>query len=220
MTRIALALLLFAAVLLALAQIVLPRIAAGQISSRVGRYGTVESVKVSAWPAIELLWGRADSVSLTARNLTLTPAQSVDLLAQARDTARLDFTATDVREGPLRLSEAHLRKRGAELTGEGLITAADVTAALPPGVRVELLGSREGRVEVRVGGGLFGLGASVTAVAGAGAGQLVVRPLIRPLQGLSLTLFSDPRVQVDGVSAVVASRTPTSYRLGMSATLR
>ena len=45
------------ALVLVLAQLLLPGIAASRISSRVGKYGTVESVSVSAWPAIELLWG-------------------------------------------------------------------------------------------------------------------------------------------------------------------
>ena len=52
--------------LLVLAQLLLPRIAASRISSRVGRYGTVQSVSVSAWPAVELLWGHADSVRVKA----------------------------------------------------------------------------------------------------------------------------------------------------------
>ena len=47
-----------ACLVLALAQVLLPRIAASRISSRVGRYGTVQSVSVKAWPAVELLWGR------------------------------------------------------------------------------------------------------------------------------------------------------------------
>ena len=44
---------------LALAQLILPRVAASRISSRIGRYGKVQSVSVSAWPAVELLWAVA-----------------------------------------------------------------------------------------------------------------------------------------------------------------
>ena len=43
---------------LVLAQLFLPRIAASRIASRVGRYGTVQSVSVKAWPAVKLLWGK------------------------------------------------------------------------------------------------------------------------------------------------------------------
>ena len=51
---------------LVLAQLFLPRIAASRISSRVGSYGKVSSVSVSALPAMELLWGDADSVARDA----------------------------------------------------------------------------------------------------------------------------------------------------------
>ena len=65
---------------LALAQVFLPRIAASRISSRLRRYGTVQSVSVKAWPAVELLWGSADSVRVRARSLTVSPAQTAKLL--------------------------------------------------------------------------------------------------------------------------------------------
>ena len=51
---------------LVLAQLILPRIAADRISSRIGRYGQVEHVSVSAWPALKLLWGDAGSVDVSA----------------------------------------------------------------------------------------------------------------------------------------------------------
>ena len=69
--------------LLALAQLVLPRIAASRISSRVGRYGHVEHVSVSAFPAIELLWGDADSVTVRTGPLSVSPAQAASLLGKA-----------------------------------------------------------------------------------------------------------------------------------------
>ncbi len=73
-----------ALLVLALAQLLLPRIAAERISSRVGRYGSVESVSVSAWPAVKLLWGSVDSVRVRARHLSLSPAQAAKLLWEAR----------------------------------------------------------------------------------------------------------------------------------------
>ena len=51
-------------VVLGVAQLVLPGIAAQRIRSQLGRYGQVQSVSVSAFPAIELLWHHADSVSV------------------------------------------------------------------------------------------------------------------------------------------------------------
>ena len=47
---------------LLIAQLVLPGIAANRLRDQLSKSGTVLSVKVSAFPAIELLWGQAGSV--------------------------------------------------------------------------------------------------------------------------------------------------------------
>ncbi len=202
--------------LLVAAQLALPRIAASVISSRVGRYGSVQSVKVSAWPAIKLLWEHADSVEVRARSLRLSPAQSASLLWEARNTGRVEFSAARVQLGPLALSGAHVSKRGGALRGEAHISTPAVSAALPPGISVALVSSGGGRVTVRAGGGLFGVGASVEAVASAQDGKLVARPVAFPLSAIQLTLFSDAHVHVRGVGA----RAETGgYVLSMSASL-
>lgn len=209
-----------AVLLLGLAQLFLPRIAASRISSRVGRYGRVQSVSVKAWPALKLLWGDADSVTIRAGSLKLSPAQTAKLLWEARGMKRIRMTAVGVQEGPLRLSEVSLRKQGRALAAEARISGSDVRDALPPGSHVELLSSEGGEVHVKAGGGLFGLSASVNAVAGASNGKLIVRPLGSLLSGLQLTLFSDPHVYVQGVGASVETVKPLSYRLTMRASLR
>jgi len=205
---------------LALTQLLLPRIAVSRITSRVGRYGGVQSVSVSAWPALELLWGHADSVRVRANSLTLSPAQMSSLLWEARGASSMDVSAESVKLGALRLSDASLHKRGSALTARALASEADVKAALPSGFGVRLLRSEGGEVEVQATGGLFGLDASVNAVARASDGKLVAHPLGFLLEGLQLTLFSDAHVYVEGVGASVQSEQPLSYRLTMSARLR
>jgi hypothetical protein len=219
-TRLLLYALAGAVLLLALAQLLLPRIAASTISSRVGRYGAVADVSVSAWPAVELLWGSADSVRVHARRLSLSPAQAAKLLWEGRGAARMDLTADALQVGPLRLSNARLRKRGGALSAEARASESDVRAALPAGWALTLLGSQGGEVEVRASGGLFGVGASVDAVALASEGRLVAHPLGPLLEGLQLTLFSDRHVHVLGVGARAESGPPPGYRLSMTATLR
>jgi LmeA-like phospholipid-binding len=204
---------------LALAQVFLPRIAESRISSRVGRYGTVQSVRVSAWPAVRLLWGSADSVKVRAGNLTLSPAQTAKLLWEARGASSMEVTAASVREGPLSLSDVTLRKRGRALTAHARMSDAAVRAALPRGLAVRLLSSEGGRVEVRTSGGLFGARASVDVVAGASGGRLIVRPLGSLLSGLRLTLFSEPHIYVEGVGASVDARRP-GYLLRIGVSLR
>jgi len=203
--------------LLALAQVVLPRIAASQISSKVGRYGHVEHVSVSAWPAVELLWRHADSVRVKATDLSLSPAQVASLLWEGRSTSRLDIEAASVHVGSLALSDATLRKRGAQLEAHATTTQAAAEAALGAGVSVRLLSSSGGRVRVRVGGSLFGVGASVPAVAEAVEGKLIAHPEGFLIEGFKLTVFSDPHVHVEGVEARAAG--PSGYRLGMRALL-
>lgn len=206
---------------LGLAQLLLPRIAASRISSRVGRYGSVQSVHVSAWPALKLLWGDADSVKVRASALSASPAQSSKLLWEARGVNQLELTASSARVGPLRLSEVALHKQGPALRAEGLVSEADAKAALPDGFAVQLLGSEHGEVEVRAGGALFGIGASVDAAASASDGKLVVRPRGLLIEALTLTLFANPHVYVLGVSASRANGPggEPGYRLGMTARL-
>jgi LmeA-like phospholipid-binding len=205
---------------LVLAQLLLPRIAASVVSSRVGRYGKVESVSVSAWPAVKLLWGSADSVRVRAKSLALSPEEAAKLLWEAHDTASVDASAESVRVGSLRLTDATLSKRGAALTAHGSASEADVQAALPSGLRVQLLRSEGGEVEVLASGGLFGIGASVKAVGQASDGKLVAHPLGFLVSGFRLTVFSGQHVYVEGVGASVATQQPLSYRLSMTARLR
>jgi len=208
------------ALALALAQVLLPRIAASRISSRVGRYGSVESVDVSAWPALKLLWGSADSVTVRAGHLKLSPEETAQLLWEARGASTMEVTASSVQEGPIRLSDASLHKQGEALTAKARMTAADVRAALPEGLDVTLISSEHGEVRVRASGALFGVKTSVDAVAGASEGRLIAHPLGLPLSGLRLTLFSDPHVLVQGVGAGIDDRRPPGYELTMSASLR
>jgi hypothetical protein len=205
---------------LALAQVLLPRVAVSRITARVARYGTVQSVSVSAWPAVELLWGSVGSVRVRAKSLALSPSQAASLLWEARGTTSMDVSAESVRLGSLRLSDASLRKRGSALTAQALTSEADVKAALPAGFGVRLLRSGGGQVEVQATGGLFGVDASVDAVAGAREGKLVAHPLGFLLEALQLTLFSDPHIYVEGVGASVQGEQPLSYWLTMSARLR
>jgi hypothetical protein len=209
-------------VALGLAQIFLPKIAASKISSRVGKYGSIEHVHVSAWPAIKLLWGDADTVEVRASHLRVTPSQTAKLLAEAHGISDLDLSSLAASEGSLPLSDVSLHKHGHKLSAHAFVTQADVKAALPEGFDVELLGSSEGQVEVRASGGLFGIGASVNAVAQASGGKLVVHPRGLLLEALKLTLFADPRVYIESVEAHTASGDggASGYRLGIGASLR
>jgi hypothetical protein len=132
----------------------------------------------------------------------------------------MDVSVESVRLGALHVSDASLHKRGAALSAQAVASEADAKAALPMGFGVRLLRSEGGEVEVQATGALFGVGASVNAVAVASDGRLVAHPLGFLIEGLQLTLFSEPHVYVEGVGASVQSAQPLSYRLTMSASLR
>ena len=218
-TRIAAAVAGGLGLLLVLAQVVLPRLAASRISSRVGRYGHVDSVSVSAWPAVKLLWGSADSVTVTADHLALSTSQATSLLEEGGHSGDIHLRVATLQLGRIRLHDATLTKSSESLSAAASITDADVALALPAGVGVSLTGSEEGQVRVKVGGSLFGLGAAVEALAEPVEGTIVARPQ-GLLQAFSLTVFSNPHVYVEGIGASVESESPLTYRLTLTASLR
>jgi hypothetical protein len=221
--RIAIASLAAIAVLLVLGELLLPEIAENRVRDAVGRYGTVKSVTVHAAPALKLLWGDVDEVRVQAGTLKLTPSQTAALLAEARGVTKVAASAEVLQEGPLRLTQVHFVKHGSALYGDGLLSEGDIRRALPAGFDVTLLGSEGGAVRVTASGGLFGLGASVEAVARAEEGKLVVAPSASLFAAFKLVLFADPRVYVEGVQArrvEGASGEGASYRVAMWARLR
>ena len=205
---------------LVLAQILLPKIAASTISSKLRRYGRVQSVSVSAWPAITLLWKSADSVKVRMQTFVVSTHEAANLVSEARDSDELQFSATTAKVGPLGLERVTLSKHGDKLGAEGVASAADVSAALPRGVSLALVRSEGGELEVRASGGLFGVSASIDAIAGPQEGRLVARPVGVLLSGFQLTLFADPRVHVEGVGASPLAAEQGGYALQMRARLR
>ncbi len=202
------------------AQVFLPGIVASRIRSRVGRYGKVESVSVKAWPAVKLLWGDADSVTVRAGSLRGSQEQAAALLWEARGLGNIELTAGSAQVGRLAFSDMSLDKRGSALKVQARMTDADVRQALPEGFDAHLVKSEGGEVELSVSGALFGIGATVNAVASASEGKLTVRPRGFLIEALRLTLFAEPHVYVESVSASEEGGRQSTYRVGMVASLR
>jgi hypothetical protein len=212
-----------AIVVVVVAQLLLPGIAAEKVREKIGRYGTVKSVTVKAWPAVKLVWGEADEVRVRAGRLKLSKAQTVALVKEAKGVNRLDTSAESVEEGALRLTSTKLEKHGSTVRVAGEVSEEDVKRALPAGIEVALLKSEGGTVEVQASGGLFGVRTSVDAVARAEDGKLVAQPTALLLSGLKLTVFENPSVYVEGVEARALGRAAgegARYELSMWASLR
>jgi hypothetical protein len=183
--------------LLAAAQVALPRLAESRLRSELGSTGSVESVHVSAFPAVKLLWRHADSVELRMGEARAETGRVAELLDEARGVGRLDATIASLRLGPLVVRDIALRKREDSLTGEAHVTSADLSAALPPSVQLRPVETEDGTLVLEASAGPL----TVRARLSARDGRLVIAP-----EGLlggiaSLTVFDDPRVAVTAVGA-------------------
>jgi hypothetical protein len=210
-------------VVLVLAQLVLPGIAARIARDQLGKYGAVRSVRVRAFPAIELLWGHAQSATVDAGDLSLSDAQLDKLVPQMRGIESIDMRADGLQLGSWRVRDVRAEKRGDELELQGSVTQADLQGALPAGVAVSLVESTDEGVKVRIGGSLFGVGAAVNALLSAQDGKLVAQPQGFPFAGFTrITLFSDARLDVQsfGLSGRPAAGGGESYALALRAKLR
>jgi hypothetical protein len=194
-----------AVVVLGVGQLVLPGIAAQSLRDRLAHSGQVLQVRVEAFPAIELLWHHADRVVVRMRQYRSSPGHLGSLLAEAADAGSLDASAAELDAGLLTLRDTALRKRRDQLTGTARVTQADLRAALPILDSVQPVASGSGQLTLRGTATLFGVTASVDATVSAQGGQLLVQPDI-PLGGLAtITVFSNPHVEIDDVGASPAS---------------
>jgi hypothetical protein len=200
--------------LLVLAQLVLPGIAAQQLRDRLARSGRVISVQVSAFPAIELLWHQADRVEVHLATYHGSTGGLGHLLDQANDVGTIEARIDVFTTGLITLRDATLRKSGDVLTGNAILTEANLQAALPPGLTVQPVASGDGKLVLQG----TALGLSADATLGAQDGELLLAPDIPLLGGLfTFTLFKNSQIDVQGVGA---SSVPGGFSVFASARLR
>ena len=216
MRRITALVIVLAAVVLVLviAQLVLPGVAAQRLRDRLSKSGQVLDVQVSAFPAIELLWHQADRVVVRLKSYRSNPGHLGSLLGQTADAGSLDASAGELDTGLVTLRNAALRKRGTTLTGTATATAADLRSALG--------GAIQGLQPIASGGGQLTLqgtvlGVTADATLRAQNGALVVQPDVPILNFITLTVFNDPHVEVQGVAAADA---PGGFALSANASLK
>ena len=195
---------------LVIAQLVLPGIAASRLRTQLSKSGTVLSVSVRAFPAVELLWGQADSVVVRMGRYQAGASEIGSKLGAAADVGTLDVSAQELQSGLLTVRDARLRKQGNELIATAVVRQADLRSAVPFLDNVQPVASSEGQLILRGTASLLGLSASVDAVVAARDGALVVAPDV-PFGGIAtITLLNDPHVRVQSVSAVTV---PGGFRL-------
>lgn len=183
--------------LLIVAQLALPALAERSLRRQLAERGTVESVGVSSFPALELLFGRADRVDVRMSESRYGVGDLGAELARTKDVGELDARADLLRLGPLVLRDLRLGKSGGVLVGEAAVTQQDLAAALPVDVGLRPVESVDGQLVLEASLGPVTARARLSARDGA----LVIAP-DGLLGGLaSLTVFRDPRVIVTGVGA-------------------
>jgi hypothetical protein len=186
---------------LVLAQLLLPGIAAQQLRDRLSKNGRVLSVEVSAFPAIELLWHDADKVVVRMSSYRSGTSHLSSLLDEAGGVGTLTASVGVLTDGLLTLHDATLTKRGNELTGTASVTEADLRAAVPFIDDVVPIASSDGQLTLRGTATLpvVGIKASADATVAAQNGRLVAALDIPFVP--AITLFSDPHVSVESLAA-------------------
>jgi hypothetical protein len=199
---------------LVVAQLLLPGIAAQELRDDLQQSGTVLEVKVSSFPAIKLLWHKADSVVVRMGHYRSASSHLGDTLGRAADADKLDASVQELFVGPVTLRNAALHKQGSALTGSATVTEANLRSAVFFLDNVEPIASGNGRLTLRGTASFLGLRATVDATVSARDGALVVAPNV-PLGGIAaITLFDNPNVQVTSVSA---TNVPGGFRVSASA---
>jgi hypothetical protein len=182
-------------------QVALPRLAERRIAGDLRATGDVEHVSVHAFPAVKLLWNRADRVEVRMSEARAGTGRLAKLLRDTRATHELDARVARLQVGPLLLRDIVLRKDGDRLSGEGSVATDDLAAALPSGLGVRPLATDDGQLVLEATAGLFGLRAAFRARLLAREGALVIAP-DGLLAGIgSLTVFSDRRIEVSSVGS-------------------
>lgn len=190
--------------LLVVAQLVLPGVAAQRIRDRLSHNGKVLDVEVHAFPAIELLWHHADSVVVRMASYRASSQHLSSTVGQVTDAGSLDASATELNTGLLTLRDATLRKRGNNLTGTATVTEADLRSSLPVLQSVQPVASSGGQLTLQGTATFLGVNTTIDATVRALNGALVVSPDV-PFGGLAtITLFSNPAIAIQGISATPA----------------
>jgi hypothetical protein len=185
------------AVLLVASQFALPRLASSRLRSELAPTGTVTSVRVHAFPALKLLFQRADSVEVRMSRARLGAGDLADRIARTKRTHSLDARVAIATLGPLKLRDVRLAKDGDALRGEASLTQADLAAALPIDLGLRPVSSADGALVMEADVGPVSIRARLSASDGA----LLIAP-----DGLlggfaAVPVFSDPRVRVLSVGA-------------------
>jgi hypothetical protein len=192
-------------VIFGLGQLVLPPIATSRLQASLSEGGVDVRVSLSAFPAVELLFGYADTVHVRIARLSSGQGSLDNLLASIAKVGTLDARVGELDTSGLVLTDVALTKRGNLLTARAHVTRSAIEAVLP--VSLSIAPSRAGStgIKVDVSAQAFGEDVSADADVAAVGGSIEIQPQV-PLLGdvseLNVVVFSYRPVWVDRVAAV------------------
>jgi hypothetical protein len=182
-------------------QLAVPPIATMLLRHRLAKDGRVISVRVSAFPWVELLWQHADRVSVRMADYDAPLDHVEDQLRQAEGVGTIEASIGVLHTGLLALHEVSFSKRGDELIGAGQLELRDLRAALPIVQSLTPVHGAGGQLMLRGKAGVLGVSATVDVVVAARDGKLVVAPAGLFGAFATLTLYDDPQIHVQSVNA-------------------
>jgi hypothetical protein len=180
-------------------QFALPPIATLIMRGRLGD-ARIEQASLSAFPAIKLLWGDADKVTLRLSSDYLHTGNVDGALGEVAGVTTVDARVGRMTVGPLIMHDVSFQKRGARATMSLRVDERDLRAALPIIKSVTPVSSGDGQLTLRGKVNILGLEPSVDTVLAARNGRVVIAPtgLIGAIA--TITVFSDPHMYVNSVS--------------------
>jgi hypothetical protein len=190
---------------LVLAQLLLPGVAERKLRSDLEANGSNVHVEVKAFPAVKLLFKRADRVAVELTDYRSTDTGEAtslsDLLARTKATKKLDVHVSVLEDRRLRMQDVRLRKDGDVLIADVAVRTADLDAALP--ARLRVTGSDADGITVAGATSVFGTDVRAQArIQADDEGRIVLRPQGFPLLSLvTVPVFSDHAIAVEAISA-------------------
>jgi FHA domain len=196
---------LVVALVLGVAQLVLPGVAEQRLRGDLARFGAVRRVHIESAPAIKLLWHRADRVEVAIdsyRSGSSGHTSLADFLSRTRDAGMLDVSVGTLQAQLVTLHDVRLRKQGNVLIGQARLTQHDLSAALPTFFDLRPVSASENGIVAQVSASVLGQRVGVRIAVLADSGRVVVRPEGLPFGSLAtITVFDDPRVYVESLGA-------------------
>jgi hypothetical protein len=198
-------------------QLVVPPIATSVVRHRLGQHGKVISAHLSAFPWLKLILQHANKVSATMVDYDVKPNQLQTMLHQAEGIGTLDIAIGVVHTGLLTLHDVSFVKHGGEMVGRASLDLADLRDAFPIIKSLTPVQSSDGQLTLRGTASVLGVNASVDAVVAARDGKLVVAPSGLFGAFATVTLYDDPEIYVQSVTA---DRIPGGLRVVARGTVK